>query len=364
MLFDLAIIGGGPAGCAAAIISARSGARVLLLDRAKFPRHKVCGEFVSAESLSLLQSLLAGEFKNLVTRAPRSSRARIFLDGKILQAQINPPAAGITRFQLDSALWNSCRESRVKCQSETSVNAVEGLGPFRIITCGQVFEARAIINATGRWSNFTSSAVRSQVNGEKWLGLKAHFNQPLASRSVDLYFFSGGYCGVQRVSLAGGDETTINACAMVRADLATNLADVLTQNSSLFERSRSWQPCTEPVTTSPLVFHEPEPLQGNMLQVGDAATFVDPFIGDGISLALRSGALAAECLAAFFRNQCSLDQASAQYRYEYFTRLGSIFKASSKIRSLLSWPKVVRKPVLSVLARAPFITNQIVRITR
>ena len=50
MTFDLIVIGGGPAGCAASIIAARSGATVLQLERGRFPRHKVCGEFVSAES--------------------------------------------------------------------------------------------------------------------------------------------------------------------------------------------------------------------------------------------------------------------------------------------------------------------------
>src|SRR6202035_869650 len=67
MIFDLAIIGGGPAGCAAAIVSASGGARVLLLERTRFPRHKVCGEFVSAESLGLLQDPLAKEFRYLLS---------------------------------------------------------------------------------------------------------------------------------------------------------------------------------------------------------------------------------------------------------------------------------------------------------
>ena len=58
MSYDLAIIGGGPAGTSAAISAARQGARVLLLERGRFPRHKVCGEFVSAESLTLLKDLL------------------------------------------------------------------------------------------------------------------------------------------------------------------------------------------------------------------------------------------------------------------------------------------------------------------
>jgi flavin-dependent dehydrogenase len=58
-MYDLIVVGGGPAGTSAAITCARHGARVLLLERGQFPRHKVCGEFVSAESLELLSDLLA-----------------------------------------------------------------------------------------------------------------------------------------------------------------------------------------------------------------------------------------------------------------------------------------------------------------
>lgn len=365
MLFDLAIIGGGPAGCAAATVAARNGARVLLLERGQFPRHKVCGEFVSAESLSLLEDLFAGEFKTVIASSPRISRTRIFVDGRMLEAEICPAAASITRFQLDSALWHSCCVAGVECHPETYVQAAHGLGPFRIITRGEVFEARAIVNATGRWSNLTSPAARALTNGEKWLGVKAHFSEPLVSNAVDLYFFEGGYCGVQPIAFReNAARAQINACAMVRAEVATSLAGVLTQNGRLSERSRSWQPETEPVTTSPLIFHEPEPLQGNILQVGDAAAFVDPFIGDGISLALRSGALAAECLAPFFRGQRSLDQVSTEYSREYEIRFANVFRTSSKIRGLLGWPRIVRKPVLSLLAQTPFITKQIIRMTR
>jgi menaquinone-9 beta-reductase len=365
MIFDLAIMGGGPAGCAAAIQAGRMGARVLLLERGKFPRHKVCGEFVSAESVGLLDQLLAGEFRSLVQSAPRIARTRIFLDGRILQAEINPAAASIPRFQLDSALWNSCRRAGIECRSETNVQSIEGCAPFRLTSGGEVFESRAVINATGRWSNFTRSAARRPGNEEKWLGLKAHFQEPAGPDSVDLYFFDGGYCGVEPVGFGeNGSATTVNACAMVRTDVATTLRSVLKQDVALFERSQSWHPLTEPVATSPLLFREPEPVQASMLQVGDAAAFVDPFIGDGISLALRSGALSAECLFPFFRHQCSFEQASARYWREYDIRLRKIYGASSRIRNLLAWPKMVRKPVLSFLAQTPFITNRIVRMTR
>jgi flavin-dependent dehydrogenase len=372
MIYDLVVIGGGPAGCAAAITAARTGASVLLLERGRFPRHKVCGEFVSAESLDLLQNLLAPAHHGLIKKAPRIARSRIFVDAAELQAEITPAAASITRFDLDAALWDSCAHAGVECRSDCVVQSVESAGDFRVATRADSFEARALINATGRWSNLTSTATRARAtagaNKDHWIGVKAHFREVAASPSVDLYFFEGGYCGVQAVSppSQNGAAIVVNACAMVRADIATDLTKILELHPALRERSLNWkpQPMMDPVTTSPLVFRQPEPTQNGMLQVGDAATFVDPFIGDGISLALRSGDLAAECFSRFFRNECSLESAAADYTRLYQTRLSPVFRTSSRLRNLLRWPGVVRKPVLSWLEKTPAITRHFVKMTR
>jgi flavin-dependent dehydrogenase len=366
MTFDLIIVGGGPAGCAAAITAARSGASVLLLERGRFPRHRVCGEFVSAESLDLLQNLLAPAHRRLIENAPRIARTRIFVDDAELPAEITPAGASITRFDLDAALWASCGYFGVERRDDCVVQSAEGAGPFRVTTQAESFEARALINATGRWSNFTSPATRARLTQEKdrWIGVKAHFRENSAPSSVDLYFFDGGYCGVQPVSAHNGSATVINACAMVRADVATDLNQALQFHPVLRERSRHWEPVTDPVSTSPLVFHPPEPVLSGMLQVGDSATFVDPFIGDGVSLALRSGDLAGNCLIPFFRNECSLDSAAADYSHLYHTRLAPVFRASSRLRTMLRWPEMVRKPVLSVLKKNPAITRRFVNMTR
>ncbi|HJT69757.1 MAG TPA: FAD-dependent oxidoreductase [Terriglobales bacterium] len=365
MLFDLAIIGGGPAGCAAAITAARSGARVLLLERGRFPRHKVCGEFVSAESLGLCGSLLGGDSQSQIRTAPVICQARIFLDGATLHAPIAPAAASITRYDLDAGLWSACLAAGVCTHQETHVRSVEGNGHFRIETTRGNFDTKAVINASGRWSNFTSETTRAQMNGNKWLGIKAHYYEECAPHSVDLYFFDQGYCGVQPVShFEEGMGMRINVCAMIRADAARSMDDVLRQHAELLERSRTWTLATQPIVTSPLVFHQPEPLQNSMLQIGDAATFVDPFIGDGISLAMRSGALAAECLAPFWKQQISLNRALENYSREYHKRLVHIFRASSRLRGLLRWPRAVRRPVVSALAKTPFLARQIVRMTR
>jgi flavin-dependent dehydrogenase len=101
-----------------------------------------------------------------------------------------------------------------------------------------------------------------------------------------------------------------------------------------------------------------------MLQVGDSAAFVDPFIGDGISLALRSGALAADCLMPFFRGTCTLEQSAAEYCRLYEERLAHVFRTSSSLRRMLAWPTAVRQPVLRLLQLAPGLSKRLVRMTR
>lgn len=366
MIYDLIVIGAGPAGCSTAIVAARNGANVLLLERGRFPRHKVCGEFVSAESLDLLGRLLSAHHRHLIVQAPRISAARIFSDGAEVSAEINPTAASITRRDMDLALLDSARESGVDVRDQCAVQSVEQADDaFGVSTQSSEFIGRALVNASGRWSFLTSAATRARSTKVRWIGLKSHFCEQHAPGSVDLYFFRGGYCGVQPVAAPqNGSSSVINACAMVRADVARNLDQVFAAHPKLRERSSHWNPVIPPVNTSPLIFHPPEPVQNQIIQVGDAATFVDPFIGDGISLALRSGDLAARCLHRFFQNEASLNEVCADYEHRYHQQLAPVFRASSQLRNFMKLPGFVRRPVMSLLQRTPTITRSLVRMTR
>src|SRR5436309_3034001 len=101
MTYDVAVIGGGPAGTSAAITAARAGARVLLLERGALPRQKVCGEFVSPESLHLLRSFLASRSANeVISSAVEIRSSRIFIDERVITTEISPPAYSIPRYVL------------------------------------------------------------------------------------------------------------------------------------------------------------------------------------------------------------------------------------------------------------------------
>jgi len=365
-MYDLIVIGGGPAGTSAAITCARHSARVLLLERGRFPRHKVCGEFVSAESLDLLFDLLAPQHARLFPAAVRIPRARVFLDGRTLHTPVDPPAASISRLDLDAALWDSAEHCGVDGRQQVAVQSVSGTGPFVVKTSGGEFESRALINASGRWSNLNPASADAQNSGVKWLGLKGHFAESSPPASVDLYFFEGGYCGVQPVDMRNGVAPSgrVNACAMVRADVASTLPEVFVCHPALQERSRGWKPLSNPVSTSPLVFREPQPERDGVLMAGDAVAFVDPFVGDGISLALRSGRLASECLIPFFAGNISLPVAARDYRTTYERGLTRVFRTSSKIRRMLSFPQSLRMPILLLLEKTPAITRYLVSKSR
>jgi len=361
---DLIVIGGGPAGTAAAITAVRSGARVMLLEAGRFPRHKVCGEFVSAESLELLGRLLDLQHASLLRDAVRIAQARLFVDGRALSAEIQPAAASIPRFDLDTALWDSAKRAGVEAGQQDRVLEIRGAGPFVVRTSQGELEARAVVNASGRWSNVHGAASPPSNHGPraKWIGLKAHFAEASPSSSVDLYFFPGGYCGVQPVELSG--QPCVNACAMVRADLATTLPEVLALHPALRARSRHWEMVSDPVSVAPLLFQTPRPVQDSVLMAGDAAGFVDPFVGDGISLALRSGALAAQCLADCFAGRVSLEGAALRYASEYQQRFAPIFRSSSRLRRMLLLPRAMRMAILAVLQTSPALTNYLVKKTR
>lgn len=353
-MYDLIIIGGGPAGAAAAITAARAGASVLIMEHGRLPRHKVCGEFVSAEALALL-SVLLGKHAALMEQASRIPAARIFLDSRELRAPVDPPAAAISRFQLDWTLWRAAEEAGAQARLQTPVLGLSGSGPFVAETAQGSFAARSLINASGRWS---SLGPRPLAGARKWLGIKAHFHELAPPASVDLYFISGGYCGVQPVG-----PGLINVSAMVRADSATALPGVFALQAALLSRSRDWQPASDPVTTSPLIFQPPQPLQDGVLQAGDAAGFVDPFVGDGIALALRSGAAAAQALFPFWRGETSLRSAALAYAQTYRRLFLPVFRNAARFRRLLNLPATLRAPFVRLLAHTG-LPEFVVRSTR
>lgn len=354
-MLDVIVIGGGPAGTAAAITAARAGARTLLLERGRFPRHKVCGEFVSPEAVGLLTSLFGGTSDStIVDTAVRIRRARLIIGNSSVEFPLEPPAASIARYDLDAALWRAARAHGAEGHEQVTAQEITRTNSgFAVRVPDAVFQARAVIDASGRWSNLRPASGRPAV---RWLGLKRHFfdSAPEGTPTTELYFFDGGYCGVQPIG-AG----VVNVCAMCRADRASSLEDVFSLHGLLALRAQCWTPAAQAVTTSPLTFGPPAPVRGGVLCAGDAAGFIDPFVGDGISLALRTGCAAAQAIT----QSAAVADIAARYAERYRREFAPKFRAAARMRCSLTLPGLLRRVVLSALRLEP-VAKYVVRSTR
>ena len=134
--FDLAVIGAGPGGSAAAITAARLGAKVVLIEAGEFPRQKVCGEFVSAESLDVLRDLLLRQLPRRTTYCvplPSSIEPGCSWQGESSDT-VRPPALSIPRYELDRLLWQAAQQAGARTIGNCEVREIEGNGPFRLVT--------------------------------------------------------------------------------------------------------------------------------------------------------------------------------------------------------------------------------------
>jgi menaquinone-9 beta-reductase len=361
-IFDLAIIGAGPAGSAAAITGAKLGLRVLQLEAGTLPRHKVCGEFISPEAITLLRSLLSDEDLSMLNSAPRISRVCLHVDGRHAELPLKAAGISLSRSGLDQALWRSAQKHGVNCVEKCRVKAVLRDGDlFQLSAENREFCARAVVNCSGRWSELSLPFEESKARDTKWIGIKGHFYEANPTASCDLYFFSEGYCGVLPVT-SGGDGK-VNAAAVVRSELARTFEELFRLHPALQQRASGWQPVFSQVTTAPLIFRQPQTCHGGVLLAGDAAGFIDPFTGDGISLAIHSGSKAASMMLGYVKRNLGLEEATEAYDGWYRKNFLSAFSSAKRLRSLLTMPRVVRHVSMSLL-KMPLIGSIAVEMTR
>jgi flavin-dependent dehydrogenase len=360
-VYDLVVVGGGPAGCASALTAARLApdAKILLLESGAYPRQKVCGEFITAEGMNILHAMGPGSdfIHNLINDGYNIDQTNITLPLASATITLNPPGTSISRNDLDWALWRHCIKLGIVCQQQLTVQRITQNGHFTLHTHDGALRARSVINAAGRWSRLNAMPSIPSRRAP-WLGIKAHFNEDSPRSSVDLYLFRGGYCGVQP---AGHNQ--VNVCAMLRADVATRLTQVFRLHPALEERSRAWTPASEILTTAPLLFQTPVAARDGIFQTGDAAGFIDPFVGDGITLALLSGRLAGAAVAEVLHGKQHLRAALVNYQEKYAQEVAPLFRRVAWLRKLLALPRALQLPALAAL-RLPWLAQVVVHHAR
>lgn len=366
MMYDAVVIGGGLAGSIAALTLASRGWQVALLERKRYPHHKVCGEFISTEGVRRLESL--GVLRGLETVC--IDRAAITTPyGKCWETAI--PGVGISRYALDPVLASRAEAAGADVQTGVTVTRIEGDFERGFALTGQrdgqpaEFHARVVIGAHGKRSQVDRALERRFMQRDhRFVGLKAHFVGESPCR-VDLHTFPGGYCGISEIE--GG---RINVCLLARTDVFARCGDIQaftawmrSQNRALDRWLASAEQVTEWLSISQIAFESKPPVERGVLMAGDSAGLIAPLAGDGMSMALDGGRLAALHASAYLSGDIAASDLVKGYAAAWRRTFAARLRLGRWLQGWMLRPYALRAG-LKVVEHLPALGRFFVEATR
>ncbi|HEX6188956.1 MAG TPA: NAD(P)/FAD-dependent oxidoreductase [Pyrinomonadaceae bacterium] len=358
--YDVIIAGGGPGGSSAAIHLALRGTRVLLAEQKKFPRPKLCGEFISPECITQFEQL--GVSDQMLASSPSPLTETVFYSQAGASVSIPSDwfskggvALGLSRAEMDERLLRRAAEAGVDVREETSVTSlkfengqVAGVN-LKTHNSEEAVSAPITIDATGRSRTLARMAEKTGVRSQQreLVAFKAHLrNTGVAQGACEIYFYRGGYGGLSSI-----ENELSNLCFIVNArdvrDCQSNADRVVRE--IVCRNQRASDTLGEAVLDSDWLAvslegfgrHSPAPVDG-LLTIGDAASFIDPFTGSGMLMALESGELVANTIMRRLPqpNELQPQTLAERYRAAYARQFNSRLRLCSLIRRAAFAPGV------------------------
>lgn len=361
---DVLIIGGGLAGLASAIHLSGQGLQVTLIEKSGYPRHKVCGEYISNEILPYLTWL--GAAVAALKPTTISNFEFSTSDGRIAKAKLPLGGFGVSRYALDHFLYEKAIANGCKIIQETVTDIAFNHEVFSVRTPDQTFTSKIVLGAYGKRSNIDQVLERNFIHKKSsWLAVKAHYSGDFPDDLVALHNFSGGYCGISKV-----ENNSINICYL--ADYATfkkyknideyqrkvlyknkRLKSILESSALLFEK---------PITISQISFDPKQPVENHILMIGDTAGLIHPLCGNGMAMALHSAKIAAELVLDFQNGSISREVLERNYTQRWKANFGRRLFMGRVLAKILSRKKMANF-LISIVASFPGLLPLIIKQT-
>lgn len=331
MNYDVIIIGGGLAGLTSATHLSQKGLSVLLIEKNTYPKHKVCGEYISKEVLPYLNALGFNPYefgaKNITQFTLSTCKSQT------VSTKLPTGGFGISRYCIDDELAKIASKSGAQITHSIVVSIEFENENFTVFTNdNQKYTAELVIGSFGKRSNLDAKMNRDFMKKPSpFLGVKAHYKGNFPDDAMKLHNFKGGYCGVSKV-----ENDLINVCYI--ADYKSfkkykNIADfeqkVLSENKYL---KAVFEQCElafdKPLSISQVSFSSKQAVENHIMMCGDSAGMIHPLAGNGMSMAIRGAQMACEQIlkykAGVIKTRAALEDGyTKRWNDEFSTRLKS-----------------------------------------
>lgn len=290
-MWDVAIVGSGPAGASCAAVCATAGLRTVLLERAHFPREKVCGDCLNPGCWPVLERLGVADEVRASPHAKISSVDFIGIDGWKISASLpheQDAEISIKRSLLDHILLRRARLLGAEVREGAAVTVVRRENKIWNLGTDKFRErAKFLVAADGRNSTVAQLCGLMPRKGRDRVALQTHLPLPanFGGRIV-LQLLREGYSGQAPVG-----DNCLNLCLVSRPNDLPAIKRWAEREFAL-PADHNWRTIT-PLARAALPVQQP-----GLFLVGDAARVVEPFTGEGVYYALRSGELAAAALTS------------------------------------------------------------------
>lgn len=339
------IIGGGLAGLTAAIHLAQKKFEVVLFERSEFPRHKVCGEYVSKEILPYFDSLSL----NIEKLNPKEINKLQFStkNGKLIDAQLPLGGLGLSRYKFDDFLYQKAVLNKNINVIKENVTQIKFQNQeFTVKTKSARYRSKVALGAFGKRSNIDKALKRRFISKKThWMAIKSHYkNDDFPDNLVALHNFEGGYCGLSKT-----ENEAVNVCYLCTyksfktqkspKDFKEN---VLFQNPNLrsfFNNSENL--FDKDLSIAQISFDKKPAVQDHILMLGDAAGLIHPLCGNGMAMAIHSAKLASEAIIECVDGQTiHREKMEKMYKQSWNDHFNSRLKMGKILQGILLKPKL------------------------
>ena len=365
LTYDVAIIGGGLAGLTSALHLSKCNKRVLLIEKNEYPKHKVCGDYISNEVLPYLNSLGIDPVKEGAKEIDQLELSTV--KSKTIRGELPLGGFGMSRYFLDELLAKKALENNVVIHQDTVEKISFEDHHFLIYTKkNQTYTGRVVIGAFGKRSNLDVQMNRKFIQRKSpYLAVKTHVKGVFPDNLVALHNFKGGYCGVSKV-----ETNAINVCYIVNFSSFKkykNIEDfqkqVVLENDHLRKIVTHTSPIFEkPLTISQISFKTKKPVEDHILMCGDTAGMIHPLCGNGMGMAIRSAQIASLEILKFLNGKISRHQLENNYLRNW----NKEFKIRLRAGHLIAWlfrNQRISEMLLTVLKWIPSLLPKIIRLT-
>ncbi len=362
---SVVIIGAGLAGLTCAIHLSKLGIQVTIIDKNQFPKHKVCGEYISNEVLPYLKWL--GADPSILQPTQINSLFFSSTNGKSVRNNLLLGGFGVSRFALDKYLYDIAIGNGCIFIDSSVLSVKYNNDEFLIeLADNSIIQSPICIGAFGKRSNLDQLLQRKFIlEKSPWLAVKSHYSGEFPDDLVGLYHFTGGYCGVSKV-----ENNMINICYL--ADYKTFKKyksieefqqNVLSQNLHLKEIFNKVAIVFEkPLTISQISFAKKNPVEDHILMIGDTAGLIHPLCGNGMAMAIHSAKIASEVVFDFFSTVSSRDKMEKAYSKEWNHNFKHRLQFGRILASILQRP-ILTNYLMNIVTIVPSLLRFIIKQT-